>query len=320
MYHSQQSVDGYWEESVMAKVAEGYMAFGESRTYWCMVGERTKKLPLLTLHGGPGAAHDYLTSLDDLAADGRQVIYYDQYGCGRSPAPSQDHWTPELFLEELKALRKHLNLECFHLLGQSWGGMLAIRFAHTRPRGLTGLVLASSPVSVQQWNDESACLLSGMPDDQRGALIMGEATGRRNTREYLEALSLFNARHICRMKTIPKFVLRSLHQIGEVFYSMRGGSGLKLGGVLTNVDLTPLLPAIDVPTLVTAGRFDQCTPKVVRTLLGGITGSRSFILENSGHLAHVEERETYNKALETFLAEAEMNIDDKITGGSVSKS
>jgi len=197
-------------------------------------------------------------------------------------------------------------LECFHLLGQSWGGMLAIRFAHSRPKGLTGLVLASSPVSVEQWNDESTCLLSGMPDDQRGALLLGEATGRRDTHEYREALARFNACHVCRMKTIPKFVLKSLSQIGEVFYSMRGGSGLKLGGVLKNVDLTPLLPNIAVPTLVTAGRFDQCTPKVVRTLLGGITDSRSLILKNSGHLAHVEERETYNKAIETFFAEAEM--------------
>ena len=64
----------------MVKVAEGYMPFGEYRTYWRVVGERTKKLPLLTLHGGPGAAHNYLTSFDDLAKDGRQVIYYDQCG------------------------------------------------------------------------------------------------------------------------------------------------------------------------------------------------------------------------------------------------
>ena len=293
----------------MAKVAEGYMPFGKSRTYWRVVGERTGKLPLLTLHGGPGAAHDYLTSLDDLAIDGRQVIYYDQSGCGRSPAPfDSGRWTPEFFLEELQALYKHLNLESFHLLGQSWGGMLAICFAHTRPKGLAGLVLASSPVSISQWNDESDCLLAEMPDDLRDALLQGEATGRRETREYQEALMHFYTRHICRMKTIPNFVLRSITQIGEVFYSMRGESGLKLGGVLEYVDLTSLLPGIDVPTLVTAGKFDQCTPKIVRTLLDGIADSRSMILENSGHLAHVEERETFNKALEAFLSEVEMKL------------
>jgi len=219
--------------------------------------------------------------------------------------PNHDRWTPDFFLEELKALHKYLNLESFHLLGQSWGGMMAICFAQTRPKGLKGLVLASSPVSVAQWNDEIDCLLSGMPDGPRDALLLGEETGRRDTREYREALAQFNARHICRMKTIPKFVLKSLSQIGEVFYSMRGESGLKLGGALKDVDLTPLLPAIDVPTLVTAGKFDQCTPKVIDTLLGGIADSRSMILEKSGHLAHVEERETFNKSLEDFLAEVE---------------
>jgi L-proline amide hydrolase len=293
----------------MAKAAEGYMPFGSFCTYWRVVGEKTGKPPLLTLHGGPGAAHDYLTSLDDLAQNGRQVIYYDQCGCGRSPAPPDPgRWTPRLFLEELKALHRHLNLDRFHLLGQSWGGMLAICFAGAKPKGLAGLVLASSPVSVAQWNKESDRLLAGMPDGPRYALEQGEATGIRDTREYREALLQFNARHICRMKTVPKFVLRSLSQIGEVFYTMRGKSGLKMGGILEDVDLTSHLPDIEAPTLVTAGKYDQCTPIIVQTLLDGIADSRSMILKKSGHLAHAEERETFNNAIESFLSEVETKM------------
>ena len=286
-------------------LAEGYMPFGKSRTYWRMVGERTEKLPLLALHGGPGAAHDYLTSLDDLAENGRQVIYYDQSGCGRSSASNPRRCTPGFFLRELQALHKYLNMGRFHLLGQSWGGMLAICFAYTRPRGLAGLVLASSPVSVPQWNDESARLLSEMPDGPRHALERGEVTGKRDTREYREALLQFHLRHMFRMKTVPRFVLKSLSQVGEVFCAMRGESALKLGGALKDVDLTPLLPGIEAPTLVTAGKFDQCTPKVVRTLLEGIADSRSIVLEKSGHLGHVEEREIFNNAVEAFLTEVE---------------
>ena len=209
----------------MGNVGEGYMPFEGSRTYWRVVGERTEKLPLLTLHGGPGAAHGYMTSLDDLAKGGRQVIYYDQCGCGKSHAPSNPgRWTTEFFVEELQALHKYLNLEHFHMLGHSWGGMLAICFACSRPKGLAGLVLVSSPVSIAH---------------------------------------------------------------------------------LKGIDLTPFLAGIDVPTLVTAGQFDHCTPKVVRILLNGISGSRSMILEKSGHLAHVEERETFNNGVEAFLAEVE---------------
>ena len=287
-------------------VSEGYMPFGESRTYWRMVGERTEKLPLLALHGGPAAAHGYLTSLNDLAENGRQVIYYDQSGCGRSKAPSNPgRWTPAFFVEELQALHKYLNLEHFHLLGHSWGGMLAIYFAHTRPRGLAGLVLASSPVSIAQFNDEIGRLLSQMPDGTRGELELGEATGRRDTREYRKSFAQFYKRHFCRMETVPEFVRESLPQSSEVYYAMRGNGALKLGGALKDVDLTPLLPGIEVPTLVTAGKYDQCTPNVVRTLLEGLADSRSIILENSGHLAHVEERETFNNAVEAFLAEVE---------------
>jgi proline iminopeptidase len=149
----------------MAKIVEGFMPFGGTKTYYRIIGDRTGKLPLLTFHGGPGASHSYLTSLDDLAEQGRQVIYYDQIGCGKSAAPSDpSQWTPELFVEEAHALRKHLALDKFHLLGQSWGGMLAIYFAHTQPEGLVSVTLASSPVSIPQWNEESARLLSEMPE------------------------------------------------------------------------------------------------------------------------------------------------------------
>ena len=115
-------------------VAEGYMPFGKSRTYWRMVGERTEKLPLLTLHGGPGATHDYLTSLDDLAKDGRQVIYYDQSGCGKSQESNPRRWTPGFFLKELQVLHKYLDMERFHLLGQSADCHLWWAQAVYRPR------------------------------------------------------------------------------------------------------------------------------------------------------------------------------------------
>ena len=78
----------------MANIKEGYIPFKGLKTYYRIVGEcKDGKKPLLTLHGGPGAQHDYLESLDGLAEYGRQVIYYDQLGCGKSPAPSNpDMW------------------------------------------------------------------------------------------------------------------------------------------------------------------------------------------------------------------------------------
>jgi proline-specific peptidase len=292
----------------MAKIVEGFMPFGGTKTYYRIAGDKTDKLPLLTFHGGPGASHSYLISLDDLAEQGRQVIYYDQIGCGKSAAPpAPSRWTPELFTEEAHALRKHLGLDKFHVFGQSWGGMLAIYFAHTQPEGLVSVTLASSPVSIPQWNEESARLLSEMPEALRTALEHGEATGNRDTQEYRDALDQFYLRHLCRMETMPDYVLASFAQMGEVYHTMQGESELKLTGTLKDVDLTPLLAAINVPVLVTAGQYDQCTPLVVKTLLDNIPNSRSLVFQDSGHLAHVEKREEYNKALEKFLGEIEFS-------------
>jgi L-proline amide hydrolase len=96
-----------------------------------------KPLPLVVLHGGPGCTHDYLLSLADLARDGRQVIFYDQIGNGRSthlPERGADFWTVDLFVRELHNLLGALGLKegGYHVLGQSWGGFLAQEFALTR--------------------------------------------------------------------------------------------------------------------------------------------------------------------------------------------
>src|SRR5687768_11881637 len=124
--------------SANRSVHEGFVPFRGFRTWYRIVGDADApgKAPLLCLHGGPGVPHDYLTPLDRLARTGRRVIYYDQLGCGNSDQPHDPSlWTVELFLDELRTVRAALGLERVHLLGQSWGGMLAMEYALTRPPG-----------------------------------------------------------------------------------------------------------------------------------------------------------------------------------------
>ena len=112
------------------KIVEGYMPFKGFQTYYRIVGEATPgKAPLLCLHGGPGSTHNYFEVLDCLAEDGRQIISYDQIGCGNSYIEGHPElFTNEVWQEELVAIRKHLGLDEVHLLGQSWGGMLEIAY------------------------------------------------------------------------------------------------------------------------------------------------------------------------------------------------
>ncbi len=151
-----------------SSIKEGYIPFRGYRTWYRIIGdgEELGKLPLICLHGGPGATHDYFGSLEAFAASGRRVILYDQLGWGNSDHindPSM--WTIDLFVDELGIIRRALGLERVHILGHSWGGQLAMEYALTQPAGLTSLVLADTLASAPQWAAEAARLISELPVD-----------------------------------------------------------------------------------------------------------------------------------------------------------
>ena len=99
---------------------EGFVPFRGYRTWYRIIGERRPApLPLLCLHGGPGSSSSYHSRLEALG-DGRQVVRYDQLGCGNSDRPDDDSlWTLELFVSEVQAVRDALGLDRVHVLGTS---------------------------------------------------------------------------------------------------------------------------------------------------------------------------------------------------------
>ncbi|TGT34862.1 alpha/beta fold hydrolase, partial [Mesorhizobium sp. M4B.F.Ca.ET.169.01.1.1] len=126
------------------------------------------------LHGGPGAAHNYVDAYKLLALGGRAVVHYDQLGCGNStllPQKGADFWTPRLFIDELENLVDHLGIRGgFHVLGQSWGGMLGAEYGVTRPKGLKSLTIANSPASMKLWVEEANRLRADLPRDVQETL------------------------------------------------------------------------------------------------------------------------------------------------------
>jgi proline-specific peptidase len=281
-------------------------------TWYRVVGadDELGRFPLVCLHGGPGAAHDYLESLQAMAQTGRRVIFYDQLGCGRSAIPESksELWTVQLYIDELNALRKALELDRIHLLGQSWGGMLGMEYALTQPPGLESLTVASSPASMIQWVEEANRLREDLPPDVQQILLRHEAAGTVDTPEYKAAVDVFYARHVCRVDPRPEAVQRTFDAIDcnpEVYHTMNGPSEFHVIGTLKNWDIIPRLGAIRVPTLVTSGRFDEATPLIAGTVHGGIPGSRWVVFEESSHMAHAEEPERYMRVLDEFLTEVE---------------
>ncbi len=181
---------------------EGYMPFRGYRTWYQIIGEGEEpgKLPLLTLHGGPGATHDYLEPLAELARSGRRVIFYDQLGAGNSDHPHDPSmWTVDLFLDELGAIRQTLGLDRVHILGQSWGGMLGMEYALTQPAGLASLIVSDSPASMEQWVAEANKLRADLPPEVQETLLKHEAAGTTTDPAYLAAMDVFYRRHVCRV-------------------------------------------------------------------------------------------------------------------------
>ncbi len=293
-------------------VQEGTIPFKGYQTWYRIVGEGEEpgKLPLLCLHGGPGAAHDYLESLQAMADTGRRVVFYDQLGCGRSSLPEAkpEMWTVELFVEEVDTVRRALGLDRIHLLGQSWGGMLGMEYALTQPEGVESLTLASSPASMIQWVEEANRLREDLPPDVQQTLLRHEAEGTVASPEYGAAMDVFYARHVCRVDPQPEFVQRTFAAIArnpEVYHTMNGPSEFHVIGTLKTWDIISRLSEIRVPTLVTSGRHDEATPLIAKTVHQGIPGSEWVIFEESSHMAHAEEPERYMQVLDEFLSDVE---------------
>jgi proline-specific peptidase len=294
---------------------EGFVPFRGHRTWYRVVGdERSEgKLPVVLLHGGPGATHDYLEPLGALAeTGGRRVVFYDQIGCGKSDLPEDDSlWVVETFVEELDAVRGALGLDRIHLFGSSWGGMLAMEYALTQPRGLESLILASSPASIPQWVEETGKLRADLPPDVQAVLDRHEAAGTTDDPEYEEAATEFYKRHVCRTEPWPDCVLRSFQftaEHGVVYRTMNGPSEFHVTGNIRDWSVVERLPEIRVPTLVVTGEYDEATPAINKTVADGIPGAESVIYPGASHMAHVEDTEGYVRLLDEFLSRVEERV------------
>ena len=264
-------------------------------------------IPLLTLHGGPGAGHDYLKPLDGLAID-RTVIFYDQLGCGQSDQPDdRSFWKIERFVAEVDTVRRALGLEQVHLLGQSWGGWLAIEYMLTKPSGVASLILASTSASIPQFVAETKRLKLELPREVFETMQRYEASADYHHPAYEEATMEFYRRHVCRLAEWPEPLLRSLTNLTDnpVYETMNGPNEFMVIGNLKDWDRTNRLSEISAPTLITVGRYDELTPACAETLHQGIPNSQMIIFEESAHLAHLEETEKYLRVVADFLTDVE---------------
>jgi L-proline amide hydrolase len=289
----------------------GSIPFGPWQTWYRVTGDlASTKAPLVVLHGGPGAAHNYTLRIAGLAGQGRAVIHYDQLGIGNSthlPGEGADFWTIELFLAELDNLLGALHLAGrYHLLGQSWGGILAAEHAVRRPAGLRALVIANSPAAMPLWLSEAGRLREQLPPDVRETLLAHEAAGTTDDPEYRAAEKVFNDRHVCRVVPNPPEVAATFAAIDAdptVYHTMNGPNEFHVVGTLKDWTIVDRADRIAAPTLLVSGRYDEATEATIRPYAERIPDVRWTIFPDSSHMPHVEEEEAYLRLVGAFLSD-----------------
>ena len=287
------------------EVREGYVPVTGGRVWYRIVGGGGA-IPLVTVHGGPGGIHDYLAPLEALA-DERPVVFYDQLGAGKSDAlDDASLWTNERMIDELGRLLDALELGRVHLLGHSWGTIIAAEYAIRSPDRLASLVLSNPCLSVPRFAAGNLVLRAGLPVAVRAVLDRHEAAGTTDSAEYEAACMEFYRRHMCRLDPWPETMMRLFAELNYPMYErMWGPNEFTVTGTHKDYDATEHLAELAVPTLILCGRHDEARPEDTSWYQRLVPGAELVVFEHSSHMPHLEEPERYQQVLRDLLHRAD---------------
>jgi proline-specific peptidase len=287
------------------------------KTWYKIVGSNllnsdTSRPPVIAIHGGPGATHHHFTSFADFTTQYNiPIIFYDQLGCGASThlpekAGNESFWTDSLFVSELYNLISHLKLSKYDIIGTSWGGMLASRFASTKPKGLRRLVLSNAPADMKVRMRVLEEYRLELPLDVQAVLKKHEEAGTTSSQEYNDAYSVFAQRHLCKLSPIPAEFLKSGEESNKdrtVALAMGGSQRFKCTGSLKDWSMIGEARKIEVPTLLINGEREIVSDECLGPFWREISKVKWVKFANSTHSPWLEERERYTTVVGEFLGD-----------------
>ena len=292
----------------MVEGRSGHVPVLGFRLFYRSFGPERGAPTVLVLHGGPGGSLDYLLPLADLTEHGYRVVLFDQLGCGQSDVPDDRAlFSLEHHVSETEGVRAALGLGKVHVVGSSYGGLLALAYALTHPEALRSLTTVGGLASVPLTAAEMARLRSHLPADVRATLDRCEASGATSTPEYKAAAMEFYRRHVLRLSPWPAEVERTFELLDRrpVYAYMNGPSEFTITGTIRDVDLSGAIGRIRAPTLVLGGRYDEVTPAVAHQIASTIPGARSVTFAESSHMPFWEERAKFMSVLAGFLRDVD---------------
>ena len=293
-------------------IHEGFVDARGEMIYYEIIG---RGAPLVIVHGGPGASHDYFLPYLLPLARHNELVFIDERGSGRSQKLADPAgYTAENMVEDVEAVRQALSLGKITLLGHSYGGVLAQAYALKYQRNLTHLILCSTFPSTSQMNEVFAKMKEKMSPELRDRLDKMEKDGlfghglpyeqNRYTDDYMKAAwgegyfpYVYQNHPDANYDPIAQGVMS-----WDLYRKMWGSDGeFVIDGNLKSVEYVDKLHTIHVPTLILVGDHDECDPLLSREMHQKIGGSRLVILPKSGHMTFVDQPDLFIGSVDTFL-------------------
>jgi proline iminopeptidase len=273
-------------------------------------------MKLLLLHGGPGATHEVFDCFDGyFPSEGIEYIYYDQLGSYFSDQPSDTTlWTIERFVDEVEQVRVALGLnkDNFYLLGQSWGGILAMEYAFKHQDKLKGLIISNMMSNVPEYNNYAQEVLGPQMDPEVLQEVQEmEARNDFGNPRYMELLmEHYYTKHLLRMpvEKWPQSVNLSFrHMNQEVYVYMQGPSEFGIAGdaTLKYWDVSKELPGITVPTLVIGATYDTMDPEHMEWMSEQLPRGRFLLCPNGSHLSQYDDQKNYIGGVIQFMKDVD---------------
>lgn len=278
---------------------------------WTKTIGNNPRIKVLLLHGGPAMTHEYMECFESFfPREGFEMIEYDQLGSFYSDQPTDSSlWTIDRFVDEVEQVRKALGLDKdnFYLLGNSWGGMLAMEYALKYQDNLKGLIICNMMSSISDYNAYNKKVLQ---NDMSAAVIDSvhemEAKGETENPRYMQLLQDFYDKHLCRVVPNPDPVQRAFKHVNYTIYKMmQGPSEFGASGRLVNWDIKSRLPEIKVPTLTEGAKYDTMDPAHMKWMSTQVQNGRYLYCPEGSHLSMWDDQKDFYPGIIQFIKDVD---------------
>jgi proline iminopeptidase len=272
---------------------------------WYKVSGAGKGLPVVLLHGGPGFSSFYMKPFESLGDD-RIVVRYDQLGGGKSDKISDTAmFNIAHFVAELDSLRSRLGYAKWHVLGHSWGTILALEYYRAHPGRVASLTFGSEVFDVPAYEARAKSLIFTLSDSAQKAIRKAESAKKYDAPDYQNAMTEFYAMYVFR-HPVKADLDSTFATVNEAIYNyMQGPSEFTITGTLKHYDVTAFLRSITVPMLFTVGEFDEVGPEIVKRHAALAKGARYVEFSGSAHMTPWDATDENVQVVRSFLRAAD---------------